>query len=54
MIPGGFRVNLGALPRPILGLFVEANRTLRAAWTLDARLLELIRLHSAFEHACHT
>ena len=54
MQPGGFRVSLAALPRPILMLFVEANATLRGAWTLGPRLLEIIRLYSAFEHECHT
>ena len=54
MIPGGFRVDLRAIPAPILTLFVEANATLRGAWTLGDRLLEIIRLYSAFEHECHT
>jgi len=54
MIPGGFRVDLRALPAPILSLFVEANARLRGAWTLSERLLEIIRLFSAYEHECHT
>ena len=54
MQPGGFRLDLSTIPGPILGMFVAANQTLRAAWTLPERTLELIRLHSAFEHECHT
>lgn len=54
MRPGGFRLDLSKIPPPILGLFVTANQTLRAAWTLPERTLELVRLHSAFEHECHT
>jgi len=54
MKPGGFRVDLGALPLPILTLFIEANTTLRRSWALGDRLLEIIRLFSAYEHQCHT
>ncbi len=54
MNPGGFRIELAGVPGPILGMFVEANAALRGAWTLDERLLEVIRLFSAFEHQCHT
>jgi hypothetical protein len=54
MNPGGFRIDPGAMPPSILAMFVEANATLRAAWTLGDRLLEIIRLYSAFEHECHT
>lgn len=54
MNPGGFRIDLGRVPGPILGLFVTANTALRASWTLGERLREMIRLHSAFEHECHT
>jgi hypothetical protein len=54
MIPGGFRLDLAKIPGPILGMFVAANRTLRGSWTLSERLLEIIRLFSAFEHECHT
>ncbi|MBW2273969.1 MAG: hypothetical protein JRG96_11910 [Deltaproteobacteria bacterium] len=54
MKPGGFRVDLGALPTPILTLFIQANLALRQSWTLSDRLLEIIRLFSAYEHECHT
>ncbi len=54
MNPGGFRIDLGALPVPIITLFIEANAKLRGAWTLSDRLLEIIRLFSAYEHQCHT
>ncbi len=54
MNPGGFRVALGAMPAPILTLFIEANATLRRSWTLGDRLLEIVRLFSAYEHQCHT
>ena len=54
MTPGGFRLDLSKIPGPILGMFVAANRTLRGSWTLSERLLEIIRLFSAFEHECHT
>jgi hypothetical protein len=54
MKPGGFRIDLGAVPGPILAMFLTANASLRAGWTLGARLREIIRLYSAFEHACHT
>ena len=54
MNPGGFRIELTGVPGPILAMFVQANAALRGAWSLDARLLEVIRLYSAFEHECHT
>jgi len=54
MHPGGFRIDLGAVPGPILAMFVGANAALRGAWTLPERLREIIRLYSAFEHECHT
>ena len=54
MLPGGFRIDLAAVPGPILAMFVTANATLRGAWTMSERLRELIRLYSAFEHQCHT
>jgi len=54
MHPGGFRLDLSKIPGPILGMFVAANQTLRSAWTLSDRILEIIRLFSAFEHECHT
>ena len=54
MNPGGFRVDFSALPIPIVTMFIEANTTLRGAWTLSERLLEIIRLFSAYEHQCHT
>jgi hypothetical protein len=54
MNPGGFRINLRTVPGPILGLFTEANTTLRSAWTLSERLREIIRLYSANQHQCHT
>ncbi len=54
MNPGGFRIDLGAVPGPIVAMFVTANAALRSAWTLSERLREIIRLYSAFEHQCHT
>ncbi len=54
MQAGGFRVDFGAIPPPILGLFIDANATLRSAWTLPERTREIVRLYSAFEHQCHT
>ena len=54
MNPGGFRIDLSKVPGPIVGMFITANAALRAAWTMNERLRELIRLHSAFEHECHT
>ena len=50
MNPGGFRIDLSKVPGPIVGMFITANAALRAAWTMNERLRELIRLHSAFEH----
>lgn len=52
--PGGFRVDPANVPAPILMMFHAADETLRGSWTLPERLRELIRLHSAFEHDCHT
>ena len=54
MQPGGFRVALEGVPGPILMMFVQAHQTLRQHWTLSLRMLEVIRLHSAFQHDCHT
>lgn len=54
MRPGGFRIDLSTVPSPILLMFSEAHQTLRRNWTLPIRLLEIIRLYSAFEHDCHT
>ncbi|MFP6655961.1 MAG: hypothetical protein VCB25_10050 [Myxococcota bacterium] len=54
MNPGGFRIDLSGVPGPILAMTAQASAALREAWTLDERLLELIRLFSAFEHQCHT
>jgi hypothetical protein len=54
MNPGGFRIDLSTVPGPIVGLWTAANAMLRGAWTMSERLRELIRLHSAFEHQCHT
>lgn len=54
MNAGGFRIDLGAVPVPILAMFTTANATLRTHWTLGERLREIIRLYSAFENECHT
>ena len=54
MNPGGFRIDLSKVPGPIVGMFTQANAALRGSWTLSERLREIIRLHSAFEHECHT
>ncbi len=54
MTPGGFRIDLAAVPVPVLMLFVAAIDTLRSEWTMSPRLLEIVRLASAFEHDCHT
>ena len=54
MDPGGFRIDLRTVPGPILGMWTEANTTLRGAWTLSERIREIIRLYSAFENECHT
>jgi hypothetical protein len=52
--PGGFRIDPAAIPGPILAMFTAANVTLRSEWTLSERLLEIVRLFSAFENECHT
>ena len=52
--PGGFRIDLAKVPGPILTIFMSANETLRREWTLSERLLEIVRLFSAFENECHT
>lgn len=54
MNPGGFRIDMAAVPGPIVAMFVNANAALRGSWSLSERLRELIRLYSAFEHQCHT
>ena len=54
MNPGGFRIDMGALPGSIGEMFITANTALRGGWTLGERLREIIRLYSAFEHQCHT
>ena len=54
MTPGGFRIDITAVPASVVMLFVEAVEALRSGWTLSPRLLEIIRLSSAFEHDCHT
>lgn len=48
------RIDFAKLPPGILSMFIQANSALRESWTLSERLLEIIRLHSAFEHECHT
>ena len=54
MNPGEFRIDLRAVPGPIVAMFTTANAALRGAWTLSERLREIIRLYSASEHQCHT
>ena len=54
MQPGGFRIGLEGIPAPILMMFSQAHEALRQHWTLSMRALEIIRLHSAFQHDCHT
>ena len=54
MNPGGFRIDMAKVPVSIAAMFTMANAALRSGWTLGDRLREIIRLHSAFEHECHT